>query len=90
MGLDTLGPNDAARPQVEKVQRDLYACMAPAGEIQQRLHLAIADGVAAGAVDLVKVDAIIGQLDRAVAGVHDCSTSALNQLHDLARVPQLR
>jgi len=81
MSLDTLGPNDAARPQVEKLQRDLYVCMAPTGEIQRALHLTVADGVAAGAVDLAKVDGLIGQLDGAAAGVRACSVEALNQLH---------
>jgi Spy/CpxP family protein refolding chaperone len=81
MGLDTVGPGEAARPQVELLQRDLYACMAPAGEAKQRLQLTVAEGVAAGAVDLAKVDAIIGQLDAAAAALRDCSVTALNQLH---------
>jgi len=81
MALDTLGPSDASRPQAEQVQRDLYACMAPAGEIQRTLRLTVAEGVAAGAVDLAKVDAVIGQLDGASAEVHGCSLAALNQLH---------
>jgi Spy/CpxP family protein refolding chaperone len=83
MSLDTLGPDDAERPQVEALQRDLYACMAPAGEIQRQLHLTVADGVAAGAVDLAKVDGLIGQLDLAAAAVRGCSVNALNQLHAL-------
>jgi hypothetical protein len=81
MSLDTVGESDDERPQVLKVQRDLYACMAPAGEILLRLHLTVADGVAIGAVDLAKVDGIIGQLDAAGDPVRDCSVAALNQLH---------
>ena len=81
MGLDTIGPSDAARPRVEAIQGELYACMKAAGDVQERLNLAIAEGVAAGAVDLAKVDTIIGQLDGAAGGVRDCSVTALNQLH---------
>ena len=81
MGLDTVGPSEAERPRVEEVQRELYACMEPAAAVQQRLHLTIADGVAAGAVDLAKVDALIGQLDASAHGVRECSVAALDQLH---------
>jgi Spy/CpxP family protein refolding chaperone len=81
MSLDTLGPSDAARPRVEALQRDLYVCMASTGEIQRALHQAVAEGVAAGAVDLAKVDGLIAQLDAAAAGVRGCSVEALGQLH---------
>jgi len=83
MSLDTLGPNDAAVPQVERVQRDLYVCMATTGEIQRTLQLTVAEGVAAGAVDLAKVDGLIAQLDAASTGVRGCSAKALNELHAL-------
>jgi len=81
MSLDTLGPNDAAVPRVEQVQRDLYVCMATTGEVQRTLQLTVAEGVAAGSVDLAKVDGLIAQLDAASGGVRACSAEALNQLH---------
>ena len=81
MGLDTLGPDDAAVPQVEKVQRDLYVCMAATGDVQRTLQLTVAEGVAAGAVDLAKVDGLIARLDGAAAGVRGCSVEALDRLH---------
>jgi hypothetical protein len=83
MGLDTLGPNDASRPKVEQLQRDLEVCLAPAGEIQRQLELSIADGVAAGSVDLAQADGLIRQLDGASLQAHACSGDALNQLHAL-------
>jgi len=43
----------------------------------------VAEGVAAGAVDLAKVDGLIAQLDAASAGVRGCSAKALNELHAL-------
>ncbi|MBK9517656.1 MAG: hypothetical protein IPO09_09940 [Anaeromyxobacter sp.] len=83
MSLDTLDPDDAQRPQVLQLQRDMYVCMAPAGAIQQRLHLTLAEGITAGAVDLAKVDGILVELDAADAGVRTCSVGGLNQLHAL-------
>lgn len=82
MSLDTLGEDDAKHAQIEKIQNSLYACMAPAGEVQNKVLLTLADGVAAGAVDKSKVDATIGQSDTA-SSVHQCSIDALNQLHAL-------
>jgi len=81
MALDTLEPGDASRTQVEQVRRDLNRCLAPSAEIQQRLDLTIADGVAAGAVDLAKVDGIINQLDGTTLDARACGDGALNQLH---------
>ncbi|HTP29323.1 MAG TPA: hypothetical protein VMK12_27125 [Anaeromyxobacteraceae bacterium] len=81
MSLDTLGADDAKRPQIEKVQSDLHACMGPSGRIERDLHLTLADGIAVGAIDVAKVDALIERLDGTAATVHDCSVNALNQLH---------
>jgi len=88
MGLDTVGPSDAARPVVERVQRDLYACMVATGDLRRELDLTIAEGVAAGAVDLAKVDGLIGRLDVTAAGVRDCSVVAMNQLHSALSTPE--
>jgi hypothetical protein len=81
MSLDTLGPDDAKRPQVEQLQGDLYACMVPSGEIEKKLLLTLADEVAAGAGDPAKVDPAIEQLEAAAIAVRDCGAMALNQLH---------
>jgi len=83
MSLDTLGEDDAKRPQVEKIQGNLYGCMAPVGSVEKELHLLLADGVAAGAVDGAKVDATIERLSTAASAVHDCSVEALNELHEV-------
>lgn len=83
MSLDTLGPDDAKRPQVEALQRDLHRCMAPTGAIHARLHLALAEGVAAGAVDAVQVGAAIAELDVAEATIQECGAETLNRLHAL-------
>ncbi len=81
MSLDTIGADDAKRPQIEKAQSDLHSCMAPVGEIEKSLLTTLADGVAAGKIDTAKVDATIAQLDAAANAVHGCSVDALNRLH---------
>ena len=83
MSLDTLGADDTKRPQIEKIQNDLRACMAPAGNIERKLHLALANGIAAGKIDKTKVDATIAQLDSATLPVYACGVGALNQLHGI-------
>jgi Spy/CpxP family protein refolding chaperone len=81
MSLDTLGADDAKRPQIEKLQDDLHKCMAPAHEAENKVTLALADGIAAGSIDKAKVDSGITQLAAAASAVHDCSAATLNQLH---------
>jgi Spy/CpxP family protein refolding chaperone len=81
MSLDTLGVDDAKRPQIEKLQADLHAQMVPAREAERNLLLTIADGVAAGTVDKAKVDAAIEKLTTTNEGVHEASLDTLNKLH---------
>jgi Spy/CpxP family protein refolding chaperone len=81
MSLDTLGADDAKAPQIEMLQGELQACMARSGGRQEKLHLLLADGIAAGVIDAPQVDATIAQMTVAAAEVHDCSAGALNRLH---------
>jgi Spy/CpxP family protein refolding chaperone len=83
LSLDTLGPDDTRRPQVEKIQSDLTARLAPVRDAEKTFIQALADGVAAGNVDPAKVDAAIAPLAAASAGALDAITDALNQLHAL-------
>ncbi|MBI5070146.1 MAG: hypothetical protein HZB56_18075 [Deltaproteobacteria bacterium] len=81
MSLDTLGPDDAKRPQVEQLQRDLHGCMAPTSATHGRLLQAVAEGVAAGAIDAVRVGAVIAELDPAELAIQECGAETLNRLH---------
>jgi hypothetical protein len=83
MSLDTLGTDESRRAQVDQVQADLLACMAPTREIESKLLLGVADGVAAGAVDKGKVDQWLAQLSAAAAVMRECRPDALNQLHGI-------
>jgi Spy/CpxP family protein refolding chaperone len=88
MSLDTLGLSPEQKPVVEKLRSDLHARMEPARAAEQNLVGTLADGLAAGMLDPVKVDAAVAQLTRAAATVHDASTDALNQLHGVLTPPQ--
>lgn len=83
MGLDTLGTDEAKRPQVEQIQSDLRGCMKPARETEKGLLQVISDGVAAGKIDTAKVDSAIVELHTNAASVHGCGADALNKLHAL-------
>jgi Spy/CpxP family protein refolding chaperone len=83
MSLDTLGEDEAKRPQVEAIQAQLHVCTKPAHDRERALTTTLAEGVAAGAVDKAKVDVDLSQLHAAAASAHACSVTALNQLHDL-------
>jgi Spy/CpxP family protein refolding chaperone len=83
MSLDTLGEDEAKRPEVEKIQQALHGCMEPVEEGERKVLLSIADGVAAGAVDRAKVEAGVAELSKSGESIHDCAGTALNQLHAL-------
>jgi Spy/CpxP family protein refolding chaperone len=88
MSLDTLGTDDAKRPQIEKLQSDLHAQMTSAREAEKNLLLTLADGIAAGAVDTVKVDAAIAKLTTAADAAHAASLDTLNKLHAILSPPE--
>jgi Spy/CpxP family protein refolding chaperone len=81
MSLDTLGADDAKRPQIEKIKDDLKAQMAPARDAEKDVLTTIAAGVAAGNVDKAKVDAAIAKETAASEAAHGASVDALNKLH---------
>lgn len=83
MSLDTLGADEAKRPQIEQLQKDLHKAMEPAREAEKSLLQTVADGVAAGSVDSAKVEAAVGQVATAAADVHGATIDTLNKLHEV-------
>lgn len=83
MSLDTLGNDDAQRPQVEKLQQALSQCLAPTRDSEKKVVLASAEGIAAGAIETVKLDEAIAELNSTSSTVFECSIDALNELHAL-------
>ena len=82
MSLKDLDLSADQKATVEKIRTDLIAKMEPGRTAGKNLANVLADGVAAGAVDRAKADAAIAQLATAVAGLHDATSDALNQLHN--------
>jgi|HubBroStandDraft_6_1064221.scaffolds.fasta_scaffold155270_2 Spy/CpxP family protein refolding chaperone len=82
MAIDTLGLDPAKKAQVEKIQSDLRAKMAPARDAEHDVLATIADGVAAGKIDTAKVDTAIGKVASVSANLHVATSDALTQLHD--------
>ncbi|MDP1823956.1 MAG: hypothetical protein Q8L48_11965 [Archangium sp.] len=83
MSLDTIGEDDAQRPDVERLRGALNGCMEPAREIEKQLVLTFADGIATGAVKLERLDDAIIQLNATAAPSYECSADVLNKLHGL-------
>ncbi len=83
MSLDTLGEDDAQRPELEKLQGSLRTCLAPMRDIETELVLIYADGLGQPAMPTEKVDAKIAQLNEASRAVTGCSLETMNKLHAL-------
>jgi Spy/CpxP family protein refolding chaperone len=83
LSLDTLGADDAKRPEIEKLQADLRERMKPAREAERNLNKVLADGIAAGALDQAKLDAAVAKVASAAQAVHAATGDALNRLHAL-------
>ena len=83
MSLDTLGADDAKKPQIEKIQADLHEKMKPAREAEKAVTEVLAEGVASGNIDKFKVDAAITALASTASAVHEASLDSLNELHNV-------
>lgn len=82
MAIDTLGLPPEKKAQVDRIQSDLHAKMAPARDAEHDLLQIIADGTAAGKIDAAKADAALAKLGTASAGIHTAVADSLTQLHD--------
>lgn len=81
MSLETMGISSDQRAAIEKIQTQLRSKLQPARAADRKLIGTLADGIAAGKIDKVKVDAVIGQLDATSGTVHAAAVEALDQLH---------
>ncbi len=81
MAIDTLGAPPEKKAQLDKIQSDLFAAMAPARDAHKALLSTLADGVAAGNIDKTKVDAAVAKVQAASAGVHAATIDAMNALY---------
>ncbi len=81
MAIDTLGVPPEKKAQLDKIQSDLFAAMAPARDASRNVLSTLADGISAGTIDKAKVDAAVAKEQTAAAQVHAASADALNALH---------
>ena len=81
LSLDSLGLPADEQAAVTRIQADLFTRMEPSRVAEQAVLTALADGVAAGAIDEARVAAAITELERASGQVHEATVDALNQLH---------
>lgn len=82
MSLDTLATDEARRPTVEKLQDELFACLAPTRSLERTLLLNVADDVTADTrASDARIEDTIGELKGAAAAMPACSTETLNKLH---------
>jgi Spy/CpxP family protein refolding chaperone len=88
MAADTVGATPEQQAAVDKIKADLHAKMGPAHDAEKALLLTLADGVAAGNIDMGKVDAAVAQVTTAAGQVHAATADAVNQLHAVLRPEQ--
>jgi Spy/CpxP family protein refolding chaperone len=81
MAIDTLGVSPEKKAQLEKIQADLHAKMAPSREAGRAVLTLLADEVAAGKLDDGKLNAALAKQEAASGAVHAATIDTLNQLH---------
>jgi Spy/CpxP family protein refolding chaperone len=81
LSLDTLGLPPERQAAVTRIQSDLFTIMEPARVAEQTVLTTLADGVAAGAIDKIRIDAAVAELASTSGSVHEASMEALNRLH---------
>ncbi len=87
--IETIGVSPEQQAAVDKIQADFKLKVEPVRAANGAMMLALADGVAAGALDQAKLDAALAAVTAAAGSVHGASADALNALHN-ALTPEQR
>ncbi len=88
MSIPTLGVSPQEEAQVEKIRQDMLARFKPAHDAEAALLGVLADGVAAGNVDMAKADAAVAHIVDVSTQMDDVTNDALNQLHAVLQPPE--
>jgi Spy/CpxP family protein refolding chaperone len=88
LAVDTIGITPEQKAQVDKIKADLHAKTQPVRDAQKVVLTTLADGVAAGSIDMAKVDAAIAGVTTAAGQVHGATIDVYNQLHAVLRPEQ--
>lgn len=81
LSIPTLGVSKEQEAQVEAIRADIHAKMRPQHEAMAALINMIADGVAAGSVDVTKGDAQAAKVGEISTQMDDVTNDDLNKLH---------
>jgi len=81
VSLDTLGLAPEQAAGLARIQSSLFRGMEPARLAEQEVLAALADGLAAGAIDTPRVDAAVARVEAASVLVREETAGALNELH---------
>jgi Spy/CpxP family protein refolding chaperone len=88
MSIDSLGVSPEQEAQVTALRQDLHTKMHPAHEAEAGLLTVIADGIAAGNIDLAKVDAATAKIAEVSTQMDDATNDTLNKLHAILNAPE--
>jgi Spy/CpxP family protein refolding chaperone len=88
MSIPSLGVSPTEQAAVEKIRLDMDARFRPEHDAEAVLLNVVADGVAAGTIDVAKVDAATAKLAEVSTQMDDATNDALNQLHAVLTPPE--
>jgi Spy/CpxP family protein refolding chaperone len=88
MSLDTLGVSPEEQASVDKIRSAMHERMEPARIAERNLLTLLADGVAAGNIDLSRVDDAVVAVAASAGAAYAATTDALSQLHGVLSAPE--
>jgi Spy/CpxP family protein refolding chaperone len=86
--VETIGVTPDQQAGLDKIKADFKAKVEPERAANGAVMNALADGIAAGAIDQAKIDAAVAGVGTAAGQIHAATADALNQLHALLRPEQ--
>jgi Spy/CpxP family protein refolding chaperone len=86
--VETIGVTPEQQAAIDKIKADFKAKVEPVRAANAAIMTALADQIAAGAVDVTKLQPQIDAVSAAAAQVHGATADALNQLHAVLRPEQ--
>jgi Spy/CpxP family protein refolding chaperone len=88
MSLDGLALPPDQQSRVEQIQADLLDKMRPAADIERKLDMSLAEGIASTAIDAPKVSRALDALAASSGAAQSQAAADLDQLHALLTPPQ--
>jgi Spy/CpxP family protein refolding chaperone len=86
--VETVGVTPEQQAAIDKLKADLRAKVEPVRAANGAVINLLADGIAAGSIDSVKLDAAIATVGTAAQQIHAATAETMNQLHAILRPEQ--